>query len=253
MTDSSIKDPNYKERRKVEELDLISRYHGRFKGIGFAMPLNQLEMYHALKDWIRDNCVTKNIQFPKFIWKPKICDVGCGLGWGSNILSQEADFVWGIDKNEENIRWAKQCFERQKNNTYWTPQLSFDKVDILEESRELMKFDIVAAIEIIEHMEDFQGLLNFLKRLAKKDKSGNLQEPPNGTVFWISTPNRNADEIQKDTPKNEHHVREWTAGEFYQVLIENFKYVTLFNHNLTKTLELDTKETPMMAKAEFPL
>ena len=252
MTHPSITDPNYKEREEVEFLDEISRYHGRFKGIGWAIPKEQYQMYHALKDELQ-RMTMNHPQYPKFIWKPRVADVGMGLGWGSNILSQEADFVWGIDKNKENVRWAKQAFERIKNNVYYSAQLTFDVMDIYNEPRELMTFDVVTCIEVIEHLAEPEKLMTFLKRLCKKDRKGCYPEPPNSTIVWISTPNRNSDRIQKDTPKNEHHCREWSAEEFYAFLIKYYKYVVLYDNFLKTPLELNTKVHPMIAKCELPL
>ena len=72
--DNGILDQNYHENEQKEELDMVSRMHGRFKGIGIVMPNEQRTLYTAIKDWIRNECVTKNIQYPKFIWKPKVIE-----------------------------------------------------------------------------------------------------------------------------------------------------------------------------------
>ena len=248
-----IKDSNYIQREEFKEkIDMVSRMDGRFKDTGLVMPKEQFSMYQALKNTFMET-VKAHPQYPKFIWKPKVCDVGCGLGVGSNILSQEADFVWGIDNNEENIRWATQMFERQKNNFYYSPQVTFDVIDIYKDPREFMTFDIVTAIEIIEHLAEPEKLIEFIKRLCKKNKHGNFFEPPQSTIVWISTPNRNSDKIQKNTPHNPHHVFESTVGEMYEFLTKYFKYVVAYDFELTKTIELDDKTTPIIFKCEMPL
>lgn len=236
---SGITDPEYQENDEVEDIDMVTRVHGRFKGTGWVMPEKQFVLYNAMKDWIREHCVTKNAQFPKFIWKPKAIDVGCGLGIGANILSQECDYVLGIDKNEENIRYAQQMFARQKNNVYWAPQVDFMVSDVYAETREFMKFDMVFCIELIEHLKDFAPLLELLKRLTKS----------NGLVF-ISSPNRNAwkGEARAKKPLNEHHVREHTADEFVALLEKHgFKNIELYNHKF-EPVGKDTTETPIVAK-----
>lgn len=209
------------------------------------------KMYEHIKNYCVD-FVKNNPQYPKFIWKPKICDMGCGGGYGSNLMSQEADFVWGIDKDRSSIAWAKAVFTRNKNNIYYTPQVTFDIIDILDEPREIQAFDIVACIEVIEHVEDYQKVLNFTKRLCKKDKQGNYIEHPDSTKVFISSPNRRGKHMGEIHPKNKFHVREWTPPELYKILEQNFKHVTLMNV-LGELKDLDMTENVMFFKCEVPL
>ncbi len=108
---------------------------------------------------------------------------------------------------------------------------------MLNTPRELSSANIITCIEVIEHVADYTTVINSIKRFMD-----------NETTLFISTPNRNSDLLQKDTPKNIHHVREWSASEFYDVLIKHFQSVTLYNHDLSKDVDLDTKETPLVAK-----
>ena len=209
------------------------------------------KMYEYVKNYCID-FVKNNPQYPKFVWKPKIADVGCGGGFGSNILSQEADFVWGIDKDEDSIKFAKEVFTRNKNNIYYTPQVSFEVIDILNEPREIQAFDIVACIEVIEHIPEYEKLLFFLKRLCKKDKQGRWIEPPDATKIFISSPNRNHPKIGKDHPKNKRHIREWTPPELYGILTKHFKYVTIMNCE-GELRDLDMVDDVMFFKCEVPL
>ena len=233
---NGILDPNYQENPEMEEIDMVSRMHGRFKGIGLVMPEPQRVLYTAIKDWFRNECVIKNIQYPKFIWKPTVADVGAGLGVGANILSQEADYVLGIDKSEENVKFASQLFTREKNNIYWTPQLDFMVADTASETREFMKFDFVVCVEVFEHLKDYRKLLEFLKKLMKPK-----------SVLFLSTPNRNSDKIAKDKPLNEHHVFEPTSQEFKGMLSPYFSNIQLLDCSLQPVPD-DTMITPVVAK-----
>ena len=190
--------------------------------------------------------VQKHPQYPKFIWKPKIVDVGCGSGIGANVLSQEADFVWGIDKNATSVNFAKEAFTRVKNGIYYSSQLTYDNIDIMEDNRETLKFDIVTAIEIIEHIEDFRG---FLERIITKfDK----RKPEDPTEYFISTPNRNNRIIQDNQPKNPYHVREWTSEEFYNVLSEFFGKIEFMTAKGVPIEGYETQHTPLLAKCYEP-
>lgn len=247
------KPDNYTDREPAEELDLISRIHGRFKGTGLIMPESQRKMYKSLTKLFIEE-VKSYRGFPKIIHKPMVADIGCGCGIGSNILSQEAQFVWGIDNNKESVEYAKQMFSRLPNNIYYTPQLTFDVIDVLSEPRGLMEFDYVVCIELIEHLprEKAVDLLKFLNRLVKKDKKGNYLENEMRTKIFISTPNRNNENIQDLTPKNEHHCYEPTASEAYEFFTKHYRAVTVYNAEM-KPQELNTKETPLVYKLEYPI
>jgi 2-polyprenyl-3-methyl-5-hydroxy-6-metoxy-1,4-benzoquinol methylase len=250
----SVKLPdNYIERPMAEELDLPSRIHGRFKGSGLVMPFSQRNIYKNLTKFFVEDVKTYR-GFPKTIHKPSVVDVGCGCGIGANIMSQEAQFVWGIDTNKESIQYATEMFERQPNNIYYTPQLTFDVVDVNDEPREMMQFDYVVCIEVIEHIpsQSAENLLKFLNRLVKKDKQRQYLTDTSRTKIFLSTPNRNSPKIQKDTPLNEHHCYEATAGEMYEFLTKHYEYVTVYNENLD-LCDLGTEDTPLLFKLENPL
>ena len=249
-----ITDPNYQTNPEKEDKEQWETNIVQFKKTGVILWHPTKNMYNFIKNY----CLTKvqrHIQFPKYNWRPKIVDVGCGIGVGTNILSNEADFAWGIDKNANSIKFAEQCFTRVKNGIYYSAQVSFDKMDIMTDTREFMKFDVVVAIEIIEHIENATEFIKILiNKFTKKKKDGSyITEDP--TEFFISTPNRNNPRIQKDRPKNSYHVREWTSAEFYDMLSKFFQEVEFFNSDgePVPTSEYRTTEfTPILAKCSLP-
>jgi 2-polyprenyl-3-methyl-5-hydroxy-6-metoxy-1,4-benzoquinol methylase len=78
------------------------------------------------------------------------------------------------------------------------------------------EFDVIVAIEVIEHIYDFGGLLRACGRVADD--------------LMISTPNRQRSPFTSvdRTPAYSEHVREWNAGEFLWVLRAFYKQVDLF-------------------------
>ena len=249
---SGINNQNYQEHPELDysKENQYLRNLELFRHTGKILHPDSREIYEYVRNFCID-FVKNHPQYPKFNWKPKICDVGCGGGFGSYILSHEADFVWGIDISESSIKWAKEVYEKNKNNIYYSSQLTFDVIDIKNEPRELMKFDIVVCVETIEHIEDYEKTLAFCKRLCKTDKQGKQLEPPNSTFIFISSPNRNNPKIKDDSPLSKRHIREWTPGELYAILIKHFKYVTLMNQK-GEPQELNMVDPMMLFKCETP-
>lgn len=258
MADPSILEPDYTEHPERDYKDEnqwlrnVDMY--RRTKTEVLYPTTR-KMYEYIRDSVID-IVKAHPQYPKFIWKPKIIDVGCGGGIGTNILSQEADFAWGIDIAEPSVRFAQLMFTRHKNNVYYNPQLTFEVVDIRNDTREIMAFDMVVCIEVIEHIADYNVVLNFIKKLCKKDKAGNYLEPPNSTICYISTPNRrqlvaHSGKSQK-RPANRRHVREWNPEELYGILTKHFKYVLLRDPDGVPQ-ELDTMCPHLLFQCEVPI
>ena len=241
---NGVSDPAYQENPEAEDKPQWLANLAMFERSGVLLWKPTRQMY----TFIRDYCyakVTKHPQYPKFIWKPTIVDVGCGIGAGSNVLSEEADFVWGIDKNEKSVAFAKEAFTRNKGREYYSAQVSFDCIDIMNLNRDTMKFDLVTLIEVVEHVADHKKLL---RTLIEKFDNRRPEEP---TEYFISTPNRNNDSISKDRPRNKFHVREWKSEEFYAVLKEFFENVELMNA-VGVPVPTTTNHTPLLARCSKP-
>lgn len=257
-----IQDPAYKENSEQDDKDQVlanlaqfvythrDKEHPRGRKHGILLYYPQRNMYNFLKNYMMQRAMS-HPQYPKYIWKPKVVDVGCGSGVGSNILSLEADMVWGIDKNDFSLEFAKEAFTREKNGIYYSSQLTFDHFDILTDDRQVMAFDIVVAIEVAEHIADINGFLNAMKRFTKRDKKGGLVREW-GTEFFISTPNRNNKKIRKDRPENIFHVREWTSQEFKALLLKHFENVELMNDKGEPVLD-DSDHQIIFAKCALPI
>ena len=199
-------------------------------------------MYEFIRVYSREKAA-KHPQWPKYRWFPDIVDVGCGSGVGSNVMSQDANFVWGIDKNAKSIKFAKECFNRDKNKIYYSSQVSFDEIDIIEDKREFMTFDLVVAIEIIEHIDDYKTFLKKVIELGHKEGGGIYP-----TEWFISTPNRNHKSITKDHPNNAYHVREWRSEEFYEALSPYFKSIEFLTAKGVPIEGYSTNHTPILAR-----
>lgn len=194
---------------RSSEVSWLDKIIKRFKEIGTAIPLLQRGIYEAIMN--------------HYAGGRTIIDIGCSIGVGANIMAHTARHVWGVDVNEENIRFAKQVFER--------PNLSFDLYDIEHPTtREFAKFELVTCIEVIEHLEDLEMGLATIKRFFSDELN---------TVGFITAPNIANEHIREVDSKNQLHLNHWTAGDFYELMIKHFRSVTLYSAEKINSWEQD--------------
>ena len=102
-----------------------------------------------------------------------VLDIGCGGGLVSEGLSKIGATVTGVDFIKENIKVAK--MHAKKNNlkiNYFVKDFEKEKIT--------SKYDVIIILEVLEHLNNWEGFLKKVKLSLKK----------NGTLI-ISTINRN--------------------------------------------------------------
>lgn len=85
-----------------------------------------------------------------------VLDIGCGVGYGSFILSENAKKVIGVDDSQETINYA---------NLHWLKKnIEYQYKDVFE-----MKglYNVTVAFEIIEHIKDTKELFYKLSEITK--------------------------------------------------------------------------------------
>lgn len=145
----------------------------------------------------------------------KLLDVGCGRGYGFEVLRPQTSGQTGVDISHE--------FLRETQHSYSTVALARTSGEQLPFQNGA--FDTVISFEVIEHLNDDQAFLIELKRLVR----------PGGYVA-ISTPNRFVASGEQVQPLNPFHVREYTAPEFAQLLSTTFSsFVLVGQHERLET------------------
>lgn len=187
-----------KEQKNISaEISWLDRIVKRYHEKGVLLPERQDKLYRALAR--------------EFAPGRTVIDIGCSIGVGSNILSHEARAVWGVDINPESIDFAKKAFRR--------PNLDFEVMDIENPpDRELAHFEMVSMVEVLEHVEHPDLALSNIKRFFTGD-----------TLGFITCPNVANAEVVANEQKHGFHLSHWTAGQFYEIMTNNFNSVVMYS------------------------
>jgi len=137
----------------------------------------------------------------------RILELGSGTGLFAWLAAADRHRVIVASESDPMTRdWA------EANRS--SPNIAYEQLRLEDVERD--SFDLVVAIELIEHIWDFAY---FLKNVAKV-----------APAAIITTPNKNASALGSvaATPAYGDHVREWTAGEYYWVLRAYYDNVRLY-------------------------
>lgn len=147
-----------------------------------------------------------------------VLDAACGTGYGSKILGEKAERVYGIDVSAEAVEYARE--NNAKDN------VSFYQMSVTEFSFDV-KFDAIVSFETIEHIDEEQqkAFLTLASHSLKDDG-----------ILIISTPDKNIlTKIISHNYRNPYHVREFSYMEFEAFLKGYFKNVHFYYQNLLET------------------
>lgn len=137
----------------------------------------------------------------------RILEIGAGTGRFAWIASGDnTRSIVASEFDEETRCWA--AMYRGRSNVDFTARRLDECAD--------GGFDVIVAVEVIEHIHDYGVVLRQCTRVADE--------------LIISTPNRQRSAFTSldRTPAYSEHVREWNAGEFLWVLRAFYRHVQLF-------------------------
>ncbi len=166
----------------------------------------------------------------RYLWAKQLCkglrvlDIACGEGYGSNILSNVAKEVLGVDLNQDALKLAKK--------KYANDNLAFFKADCTT-FVEPLAFDVAVSFETIEHLS-IEEQKKFLKCIGESLKEDG--------IFIVSTPNKK-EHIETD---NDFHKHELELNEFITLLKTKFSHVKLYGQRLSPVSvlsQLDATDT----------
>jgi SAM-dependent methyltransferase len=149
-------------------------------------------------------------EFVKSEVRGTVLDVGCGRGYGFEVLGPSSDRQIGIDISARFLKEASQDFP----NTFFV-RGNGDALPFVAYS-----FDAVLAFEVIEHAKNGELFLQELRRVARHN-----------AFVAVSTPNKYAASGESQRPLNRFHHREYEPEEFYNLLSRVFPSVHLFGQH----------------------
>lgn len=132
-----------------------------------------------------------------------VLDIASGEGYGSNLMSEKASFVYGVDIDSFSVEHAKLKYKKE-NLEFRIGSAS--EIPIANDS-----IDVVVSFETLEHHDKHDEMMLEVKRVLK----------PNGLLI-ISTP----DKLYYSDVRNFHnkfHVKELYKDEFIKLMFDNFK------------------------------
>lgn len=138
----------------------------------------------------------------KFCHDKRVVDLGCGSGFGTDILGEVANVAVGIDSDQEILSEAKSS---RRFAYFYRYDLS-KPVDYLAND-----YDVVTSMDVVEHLQTPTPLL---------ENAAAALRP--GGLFILATPN-----VAKTHGTNPFHIHEYSYTELRSLLLCYFGTVII--------------------------
>jgi SAM-dependent methyltransferase len=158
----------------------------------------------------------------RLVGSKRVLDAGCGVPYGAAFLARSAAQVFALDNSYQPLREGRA--EYPGNVAYLQGDCAC--IPLADASVE-----VVVAFEVIEHLENWRGLLEEARRILA----------PAGQLV-VSTPNRLYYGETRETP-NRFHVHEFDYKEFQAELSRVFANTALFLQNHTDAIAFTPLDT----------
>ncbi len=143
-----------------------------------------------------------------------VLDIASGEGFGSNLLSKNAAFVYGVDLSADAVEHSRNEY-RQVNTKFIEGNAT--NIPLLDG-----EVDVVVSFETLEHLTEHEQMIQECRRVMKEDG-----------IFIISTPNK---KFYSDLTgyRNEFHVKELYDSEFTELVGKYFSNIVLYRQGIVK-------------------
>lgn len=171
----------------------------------------------------------------EYIKNKTILDIASGEGYGSNLMSQYASFVYGVDIDKPTVEHAQ--------NKYKKDNLSFLEGSTSKIPLDDKSVDVVVSFETLEHHGEHDKMIEEIKRVLR----------PNGLLF-ISTPDKYY-YSDKRNYNNPFHVKELYKPDFITLINRYFVDTQILSQSYLNgnslLFDADTREKIQYYKGDF--
>jgi SAM-dependent methyltransferase len=126
-----------------------------------------------------------------------VVEVGCGEGYGTNLLSSSALQVVGIDYDASTVAHACAAY----------PRARFVRGNLAALPVPSGAVDVVATLQVVEHVWNHPQFVRECRRVLR----------PDGRLM-MTTPNRLTFSPGREQPLNPFHTKEFTAAELTELV-----------------------------------
>ena len=175
--------------------------------------LNRGRMYCGYDDEVLERRSVNRYRFSlNYVKEGDVClDAASGSGYGSELISQKARKVIGLEISGHALQFAQEHYQNDK--------IEFRKAD-LTQPLDLPDdyFNVIVSVETLEHIANHDVMLSEFKRVLK----------PGGLL--IITTVEHYIYTEKGGIKNKFHVGELTKKELINLLAKYFELEELYGH-----------------------
>ncbi len=148
-----------------------------------------------------------------------ILDVGCGNGYLVRYLISQGFNAYGTDASEEGINIAKHTYP----NNFYLQDISTGK---LPPELSKLKFNTIVSTEVIEHLYDPEGFIQFCKKILEPSGQIIISTPYHGYFKNLVLSIFNKWDSHMDPLWHGGHIKMWSRRRLTDLLTEaGFKVV----------------------------
>ncbi len=142
-----------------------------------------------------------------------ILDLGCGNGHLVNYLLKQGYNAYGTDASENGIAIAKQ----EHPDRFFVQDLSTDE---LPEQLQKIKFDTVISTEVIEHLYNPEGFIDFCKKALQQNGELIISTPYHGYLKNLMLSIFNKWDSHLGPTWHGGHIKFWSRKTLSKLLID---------------------------------